>query len=67
MGQFIYLKEANTVDHDFQNLNGLTPEEAQVIATQEVADNLERIASGLEELIRVLRDYPLDINIKDMP
>lgn len=67
MPNFSYWEAEDTAQHDCSFGEELSTEEAQVVATIKIAENLGRIASTLDEIFNLLQKYPIDVNIKDMP
>jgi len=48
--RFSYHETTDAVSHDIQNDDPLTPEEAQVIATLQVAERLNEIVEVLKDI-----------------
>ena len=67
MSKFSYWEAEDTAQHEYAGSEAISVEEAQVLATLKVADNLARVASTLDEIFRVLNEHSIDVNIKDMP
>jgi hypothetical protein len=67
MSKFSYWEAEDSVQNEFGFGDELTAEEAQVLATMKVADNLQKISVTLDELFNMIQKYPIDVNIKDMP
>ena len=67
MSKFSYWESEDSVSNEFTFDEKLSVEEAQVLATLKVANNLEKISATLDELFNMIQRHPIDVNIKEMP
>ncbi|MFM2235971.1 MAG: hypothetical protein RL209_5 [Pseudomonadota bacterium] len=67
MSKFSYWESEDSVSNEFSFGDKLSAEEAQVLATLKVAENLGKISATLDELFNMFQKNPIDVSIKEMP
>jgi hypothetical protein len=65
MGKFSYWEAGDAPQHDFQRDEALTTEEAQVLATMQLSENMAKVANELSELMYFLRKHSLKVEIDE--